>query len=722
MQHPIRTILRRRMAGALGATALLAPLATPAHAAQYAVDACQRPDGALVGHDGWGPNSNGVSITARDECAGGGGLVASWDSTVTHAGNDSAFWRFTAPAGTTLGQISASRTSSVGTDQPYGSPVASISSDLGVLETCTRSSNCSGLTGTIGYDLHGAAWVRAGVFCAGAAGCQTGGTTSMTLRRIRVLLNDTTSPTFAVAPSGTLLSPTATTRSRSISYSALDSGGGVYRHRLLADEREVVAGTVDENSGSCAPVSGGYAVAVPCKTSAAGSITYDTAGLADGSHELRLEIFDATNVNHAAYGPWTVLVDNAPPAVSDVLVSGTPRSGDLLTGAATVDGQDPAVTYTWLRAAPDGSGAETIPGATGATYRLTDADVGRKVLLRVQATDHGGTTTATTQPADAPFTGRVVGDYCEARPTGTTDECGDLDADGRRNRSDDDIDGDGVANAADSAPYDATLPGKPAAQNPASTVTPSSNGSGGGTPVIVNPKDPAAVAIANPQRSAGPNGSPADAAAVVSVRLEQGRRSGGRAVAGFAERVRIRGTITTQDGRPIADAHLHLVEKAPGAPETAWRIAGGTVSRPDGSILLFTRQAGRSRDLRLVYFPQGGRDGNRASNPLSLLVRQDASLSLSRRTLRNGQTLRFRGNVRGIGPAAIQLQVRLRTGWFTFKRLSAGGSAGSRFAASYTFRRTTRVTRYRFRVRVLPRSTSRYAIGYSRAISALVRP
>jgi hypothetical protein len=731
MHHAIRTIARsaaRTAICATGAAALLSLSPAAAPAAQYSVDACQHPDGALAGRDGWRAGASGSYLSARDECATGGGLVASWDSSVSHAKNESASWVFDAPKGTTLATLGAARTSSVGTDQQYGSPVASIATDQGELEACTRALGCSSLSGTVSLDLHGAAWVRAAVYCAGAAGCAPGGTTAITLRRVRLTLNDATSPSFAGAPSGTLLSADAVSRLRSLNYSAVDTGGGVYRHRLLADDREDLAGVVDDNGGACAQyaTSGAFTHAVPCKTSAAGAIAFDTATLADGRHELRLEVVDATDVNKVGYGPWPILVDNLPPAVRDVAVTGTPRSGDLLTATATVDGQSASVSYQWLRAAADGSGREAIAGATGATYRLTDEDVGRKVLVAVTATDHGGTTTVTTQPADAPFTGRVVGDFCENRPTGAQDECGDLDLDGRRNRVDDDIDGDGVANAADSAPYDATTPAKPASTtpDPPVTATPSSvhTGSGSDAAPVLNPKDPAAVAVANPQRTPGANGSPADAAAVVSVQLEQGSRTGGRAVAGFAERVRIRGTITTQDGRPIADAHLHLVERDAGVPDAAWRITGGTVSRPDGSILLFTRQGGRSRDLRLVYFPQGGRDGNRASNPLALLVRQDARLALSRRVLRNGQTLRFRGTVHGDGAAAVQLQVRLATGWFTFKRLTTGPSAGGRFTARYTFRRTTRTTRYRFRVRVLPRSGARYAIGYSRTTSALVRP
>ncbi|HEX6388853.1 MAG TPA: hypothetical protein VFZ89_05395 [Solirubrobacteraceae bacterium] len=166
------------------------------------------------------------------------------------------------------------------------------------------------------------------------------------------------------------------------------------------------------------------------------------------------------------------------------------------------------------------------------------------------------------------------------------------------------------------------------------------------------------------------------------------------------------------------------MQRRRGAPDTAWTVAGQATSNAKGEITAFTRARG-TRELRLVYYPHGGADANRGSNLLSLIVRQDALLKLSRRTLRNGQTLRFRGRVRGTIPRAgarVQLQVKLRTGWLTFKRLTVKPRSGGRFTARYTFRRTTARTRYRFRVRVLPRSTSTYATGYSASRSVVVRP
>ncbi len=71
---------------------------------------------------------------------------------------------------------------------------------------------------------------------------------------------------------------------------------------------------------------------------------------------------------------------------SDPSVRGTPQEGQTLTGAT---GQwldalglpcaDCKLTYTWQRCNPDISGCADIPGATGFSYTLGGADVGRRI-------------------------------------------------------------------------------------------------------------------------------------------------------------------------------------------------------------------------------------------------------------------------------------------------------------------------------------------------------
>jgi len=640
--------------------------AAAARAATYTVDACQHPDGAYVPADGWVPGVHGAYVYTRDGCGSGGGLEATWDSAVAHNADDFALWGFAAPTGTKLRWLVASRAASIGPNQPYGTPQALLLTDH-VIETCDATVPCSSRNGVLSADLGNAESLTFGIHCAGASGCPAGAATTMSMRQIELTLVDDASPVLVGAPAGTLMSAGTRMRQRALTYQASDVGGGVYRQRLLADGVEIAAGVVDGNDGKCSKYGKSFSHRVPCKLSASGSLSLDTAKLSDGDHELGMEVYDATGVNKATYGPWPIVADTRPPAISAIAVTGTPRAGEALRGAATVDGQSPAITYQWLRAAADGSDPRPITSATGETYHLTTADVGHKILLQVKATDGGGTADRTTSATDPPFAGKVVAE-CENQ-----DACRQAAA--------------------------------------------------------ANAQAPGTVALANPITSAGSNGNPADPQAVVTARFQRGggsrTRTTSRLVAPFNSRVRIRGAITTQAGTPIRDARVVVVEKRLGAPETAWKATSQAVSRRDGTLTAFTSKGGRSRELRLVYFPQGASDANRASNLLSLLVRQDARLRLSRRNLRNGQTLRFRGTVRGTIPAAgalVQLQVKLRTGWFTFKRLTVGRRSAGRFAARYTFRRTTSRTRYRFRVKVVPRNSSSYATGYSAAHSVIVRP
>ena len=224
-----------------------------------------------------------------------------------------------------------------------------------------------------------------------------------------MVIRDDSSPTFSSQPSGPLTSATATTRVRSLTYGAVDIGGGVFSQRLVVDGVQLTGGLVDANGGRCErySIGDGFASPVPCRTSASGELSFDTASLSDGLHAIELRVTDATDINTLSKS-WTITVDNLPPVIDEVTLSGSAREGDVLRCSAAVNGQAAAATYRWLRAAPDGSGEVVVPGATAAEYTVTAADVGRKLLCRVTATDSGGTTTKTSSWSSGPFAGDTV--------------------------------------------------------------------------------------------------------------------------------------------------------------------------------------------------------------------------------------------------------------------------------------------------------------------------
>jgi hypothetical protein len=735
---------RSLLAATLAATALLAGgLTSAARGATYVVESCW--GAANAGLAGWAPSNIGAFTYHSNDCALNGGISVAFNGDVGHSDGDRADYMFSAPAATSIKSVAALRTKQAGADRPFGNPRAFMEVDGVNVDDCTRAYGCSGPEdGSLALELAAAHTVRISALCSGAAGCPAGNT-SYRLRQVRVTLNDEADPAITTQPSGTLTSGQNLDRNRTLVYGASDQGGGVFRQRLSVDGTVVRNEIVNANGGKCAVP---FRDPVPCRTSAvSGSVDLDTSTLADGVHALRLEIRDATDVNHVEVAPWTILVDNMAPVLGAVAVGGTARAGDALTCAATADGQTPTVSYAWLQTNADGSGPEVVPGATDSTYVLRDPDVGRKVICRVSATDHGGTATSTSTVTSGPFAnGATVTAYCSGRPTGPTDDCGDNDGDHLSNREDPDDDNDGVPDASDPAPFDAGLPGTPSPgpQGPAgpagdsgnpggnsttSTETHSSStDSSSSTALVVSDLNTVGT-LRNPISEAIGNGQPVTNDALLAVKFIVGSgtsaRTSTRVVAAYSQRLRVRGTLQTPAGRAVVAARVYLVQKPLGAPEASWRLDKATVTAADGTFTLPIASSGRSRDIRVVYFPRGGSNANRGSNALSLRVRQDATFQVSRRLLHNGGKLTFSGRVLGTVPSSgvdVRVQVRLNRSWYTFTKLTTTRSKGGRFQAAHRFTKTTSPTTYRFRILVLPRNRTVYTNGFSRHIDVRVLP
>ena len=89
----------------------------------------------------------------------------------------------------------------------------------------------------------------------------------------------------------------------------------------------------------------------------------------------------------------------------------------------------------------------------------------------------------------------------------------------------------------------------------------------------------------------------------------------------FGVRVRIRGRLTDERGRPIARAALAAVRREPGRP---WRAVTGVRTRPDGRFTAFTR-VGPSQELRFVYYAYGDSPREQRSRRLRVRVRPRSS-------------------------------------------------------------------------------------------------
>lgn len=705
---------------------------------------------------GYGPDpTNGCAQTDSGLAAMDNGLVAVNDRSTARQANSGIGWVYTAAPGTS---ISAYKLWMHGGARPFQD-----GSDGSV---AVNTAPFSGYDKTIGFDGSGgtggsfdwsgtpfvdiagrsASAVQVWAICGGppAAVCAGGepGVTNSYARifKAQMTTTDGSSPSSSAA-AGDAISRGTWHGAQSLAFNATDSGSGVYR--LLVQAGADVGSlttrstkVLDGNDGRCQdenPANGDpyeFTSPQPCSSSISSDLQFDSAALSDGNQLVRLQVEDAAGNRTTLYGPVTKTVDNVAPVIGNVAVSGpAAREGETVSCAAPVQGESPAISFRWLRSNADGSGAVAVPGAVSASYVLTAQDIGSKLRCEVTAVDAGGQSSGTSALTDGPFAnGAVVVAYCSGRPTGPRDACGDLDGDGTINRLDGDIDGDGAINGVDPDPWDATVrpivvstPGATGAAG--EQGKPGATGSPGATVADVARIDQNVVPVTNPNGGSGTNGSPADDEAVLAAYFERGsgkhRRVTATATAAARQRLRIRGSLKTHDGKPISGAKVYLAQKKSSG---TWKIDGGTISRQDGSLLMFTRKGGVSRQMRLVYFPRDGHDANRGSGTLSLRIRQGARLSLSRSRLHNRSTLRFGGKVDGAvsgrGPL-VQVQVKLPAGWSTF---ASSRARHGRFRLSYRFMRTTRRTTYRFRVRVVPNDSAAYVSGTSRVRKVVVLP
>ena len=94
-----------------------------------------------------------------------------------------------------------------------------------------------------------------------------------------------------------------------------------------------------------------------------------------------------TNASAQQYGPQ----NSSPPTIS-----GTAREGSLLTAATGIWTSSATITYTYQfrRCNAGSNNCSDITGANSRTYRLTRADVGRRIKVRVIATSSAGTASA----------------------------------------------------------------------------------------------------------------------------------------------------------------------------------------------------------------------------------------------------------------------------------------------------------------------------------------
>jgi hypothetical protein len=253
-------------------------------------------------------------------------------------------------------------------------------------------------------------------------------------------------------------------------------------------------------------------------------------------------------------------------------------------------------------------------------------------------------------------------------------------------------------------------PAAPAPVQPTGTTGPAgSNGSNGGPgPIGANGRDGAVLTIN------GVNGSPN---ATVRATFASTRR--GIITSAYGKKVLVTGQLTGPNGQPITGARVAVMQqdKMVGAKMVP---AGEVVTDKDGKFRYVTT-AQRSRTVRFGYRAHLQDVDFAQTTDISLGVVAKVAFKTNRKSLRNGQTVRFSGSVAGAPANArkvVELQVKKPSGWMTFRstRLRNG-----RFSEPYRFTATRGRQTYVFRARVRQEAGFPFLTGVSKSAKVTVR-
>lgn len=329
---------RGALIAAATVSAACALLAMPpeTRAGSYMVYTCRLPNGAAAPTDGWTSDGELPGLRQTDTCTSGGSLRTEMEA----SGFPDTFrrgWRWAAPPATALRELTMWRTFRLGLPNDRATPFRDILTGSRAIEMDASAApplgtgNPSGGDQTLGFhptnqvqhlDL-GDDVIEVRVGCTGFAGasCPTGGglAAEQLIFATHFRLVDLSDPVPA-PPTGPLARGGTHQGIESVTFSASDQGGGVYRGIVEIDGVPVQTEILDANSGRCAdanPADGDpyeFVYRVPCKLSANGTIRFDTTRVPDGAHELRIRIEDAAGNGATVFGAAPIVVQNGPQA------------------------------------------------------------------------------------------------------------------------------------------------------------------------------------------------------------------------------------------------------------------------------------------------------------------------------------------------------------------------------------------------------------------------
>jgi hypothetical protein len=184
----------------------------------------------------------------------------------------------------------------------------------------------------------------------------------------------------------------------------------------------------------------------------------------------------------------------------------------------------------------------------------------------------------------------------------------------------------------------------------------------------------------------------------------------------FGESADVAGRLVNPAGAGIAGAEVQVLATTPIGPEQLVTV----VQTDAEGRYRYTAAGSMNQTLRFVYV--GSPTILPSQGQLSMTVPASTTLRVSRRRLRNGQTVTFSGPVGTLptppGGKLVEMQVKLPGRWETFRTIRSDDAG--QWSARYHFRRTVGVQHYRFRARLPAEGAYPYTAGVSRVVTVRV--
>jgi hypothetical protein len=187
----------------------------------------------------------------------------------------------------------------------------------------------------------------------------------------------------------------------------------------------------------------------------------------------------------------------------------------------------------------------------------------------------------------------------------------------------------------------------------------------------------------------------------------------------YGRQVLITGRLVAPDGKPITGARVAVLQQDKMVGARMLPVSEVVTDR--AGTFRYVTTAIRSRTIRFGYRAVLADTAFAATKDVGLGVIARLGLSPSRKALRNGQSVVFRGSVASAPANArkvIELQVRKGSQWMTFRstRLRKG-----RFSERYRFTRTRGRVTYQFRARMRQEAGFPFLTSHSKTVKVTVR-